>query len=232
MVSEETRAFFILHPMAKKSLPGIPELNIGTIFCIGRNYVEHARELKNEVPDQPLVFLKPAGSVIFSGETIRIPAQSNNVHHEVELVVAIGKPGKNIPEEHALEHVRGYAVGIDVTARDIQQIAKSNSHPWTVAKGFDTFAPLSTFVSAEQIGDPQNIDLSLAVNGELRQHDNTRLMIFTVTRLISYLSEIFTLQPGDLIFTGTPKGVSPIQSGDKIAASLGNDLARLNLTVT
>lgn len=217
--------------MIKKTLPGFPELHIGNIYCIGRNYVEHAHELENEVPEQPLVFLKPVSSVIFDGEAIQIPTQSDNVHHEVELAVAIGKTGKNISEEHALEYVKGYGVGIDVTARDIQQQAKAKAQPWTIAKGFDTFAPLSPFVSAKHIGDPQNINLKLTVNGEVRQAENTGLMIFPVATLISYLSHIFTLGPGDVILTGTPKGVSPIQSGDYIEATLDDGIVRINVTV-
>lgn len=218
--------------MSTHTLPGLPELQISNIFCIGRNYVEHARELKNEVPDQPLVFLKPTSSLIFDGDTIRIPSQSSNVHHEVEMVAAIGKEGKDIPKEDALDHVAGYGIGIDLTARDIQQQAKEKGHPWTVAKGFDTFAPLSSFVSTDKITDPQDVDLQISVNGEIRQSDNTKLMIFPVAELISYLSSIFTLQAGDLIFTGTPKGVSPIASGDTIEATMNNGLVSLSATVT
>lgn len=216
--------------MTKKTLPGLPDLNIGTIFCIGRNYAAHARELQNEIPDEPVVFLKPWSSIIFDGDKIILPHQSQNVHHEVELVAAIGKSGKNIPEELALSHVAGYAVGIDVTARDIQQKAKGKAHPWSVAKGFDTFAPVSSFIAADKIENPQNINLQLSVNGENRQCGNTQLMIFPIAKLISYLSTIFTLHTGDLIFTGTPKGVSPIKSGDKIKASLDN-LVTLRTTV-
>lgn len=216
--------------MTKKTLPGLPDLKIGTIFCIGRNYAAHARELQNEIPDEPVVFLKPWSSIIFDGDKIILPHQSQNVHHEVELVAAIGKSGKNIPEELALSHVAGYAVGIDVTARDIQQKAKGKAHPWSVAKGFDTFAPVSSFIAADKIENPQNINLQLSVNGENRQCGNTQLMIFPIAKLISYLSTIFTLHTGDLIFTGTPKGVSPIKSGDKIKASLDN-LVTLRTTV-
>lgn len=230
MVSSETKAF-LYSTMKNISIPGIPDLHIGNIFCIGRNYVEHARELGNETPEQPLVFLKPSGSIIFDGDAIQIPSQSKNVHHEVELVTAIGKGGKNIPKQEALNHTAGYGIGIDVTARDIQQKAKSESRPWSIAKGFDTFAPISTFVKTENITDPQDLDLQLRVNGEIRQSDNTRLMIFPVAELISYLSGIFTLQPGDLIFTGTPKGVSAIQPGDRIQATLGNKITELNVTV-
>lgn len=214
------------------SLPGLPDLKTGTIYCIGRNYVEHARELQNEVPDEPVVFLKPSGSIIFDGEAIRLPDQSNDVHHEVELVVAIERKGKNISEDNALEYVAGYAVGIDVTARDIQQKAKENARPWSVAKGFDTFAPLSRFVTTDTIVDPQNLDLTLRVNGEIRQNDNTRLMIFPVSYLISYLSNIFTLYPGDIIFTGTPKGVSSLRNGDHIRATLGDSITSLSIQVS
>ncbi len=213
------------------SLPGLNDLQLGTLFCIGRNYVEHARELNSEVPDEPVVFLKPASSVILDGGVIELPSQSKNVHHEVELVTAISRGGKNISEENALSHIAGYAVGIDVTARDIQQKAKEKSHPWAVCKGFDTFAPLSSFVSVDKVPDPQNLDLTLTVNDKQRQYDNTRLMVFPITKLITYLSRIFTLRPGDLIFTGTPKGVSRIKAGDNIKATLGNSLATLNVSV-
>ena len=217
--------------MEKKIIPGLPHLQFSNIFCIGRNYVEHAEELNNEVPSQPLVFLKPTSSIILDGEKIQIPAQSENVHHEVELAVAISKAGNNIPKENALEHVGGYGIGIDITARDIQQKAKEKGHPWTVAKGFDTFAPLSTFVKKDQVNDPQNLNLQISVNGTVRQSDSTKLMIYPVADLIHYLSTIFTLQPGDIILTGTPKGVSPITKGDTIEASLSNGLATISITV-
>lgn len=217
--------------MSDQPLPGLSNLQLGNIYCIGRNYVEHAHELNNDPPEKPLVFLKPSSSVIFDGDSIQLPQQSNNIHHEVELVVAIGDRGKNIPKDEAVDYIAGYAVGIDVTARDIQQQAKEASHPWTVAKGFDTFAPLSNFVSWHKISDPQDVSLEISVNGITRQSDSTELMIFSVAELISYLSTIFTLQPGDLIFTGTPKGVSPIESGDRIKASMNNGLASLRVTV-
>lgn len=219
--------------MNQQTIPGLdPELTINTIFCIGRNYSEHAKELKNEVPDRPMVFLKPVSSIIFDGGSIILPPQSREVHHEVELVAAIGKGGKNIHAEEALQHIAGYGIGIDVTARDLQQEAKKRSHPWTVAKGFDTFAPISNFITADAIDDPQNIDLKLHVNGEVRQTGNTREMIFPVAELVAYLSTIFTLTPGDLIFTGTPSGVSPVKKGDQINATLQNNLATLNIRVT
>lgn len=216
--------------MEEKKLPGLPHLSVGSVFCIGRNYVAHARELNNDVPDQPLVFLKPVSSITFEGP-ILLPRQSREVHHEVELVVAIGKGGKNIPRAGALSHVDGYGVGIDLTARDIQTRAKEKGHPWSVAKGFDTFAPISNFVTSNQVEDPQNLELSLTVNNRLRQQSNTRLMIFPVAELISHLSTVFTLRPGDLIFTGTPEGVSPLRSGDRIEAVLDSTLAYLTMEV-
>jgi 2-keto-4-pentenoate hydratase/2-oxohepta-3-ene-1,7-dioic acid hydratase in catechol pathway len=149
----------------------------------------------------------------------------------VELKVAISKVGKNIPEPEAPDYIAGIGVGIDFTARDIQQKAKDSGHPWTIAKGFDTFAPISTFVSMDKIDNIQNINLKLSVNGIVRQSGNSSQMIFQISTLISYLSSIFTLYPGDLIFTGTPSGVSPIKSGDIITATLGEDLTRLSVTV-
>lgn len=219
--------------MSDKFIPGLqPKQRINSIYCIGRNYEKHAEELRNRVPDQPLVFLKPESSVVFDNSQIVLPPQSREVHHEVELVVAIGKGGKNIPEEDALAHVAGYGLGIDVTARDLQQQAKEKAHPWTVAKGFDTFAPLSRFIEAAEIAAPQTLELSIKVNGEKRQDGNTSDMIFPIKHLIAYLSSIFTLNAGDLIFTGTPEGVSRIEDGDTIEAVLGNNITTLSLTVT
>ncbi len=214
-----------------KTIPGLPDLTIGSIYCIGRNYQKHAEELGNTVPDRPMVFLKPASAVIGNGEIIELPAESKEVHHEVELVVAIGKKGKNIAEENTPEYVAGYGVGIDVTARDIQQQAKDRGHPWSVAKGFDTFAPLSSFETANGGIDFTAMELALSVNDEVRQQDTTRNMIFPVTELIVYLSTIFTLHPGDLIFTGTPGGVSEIKAGDTIQASLNHNEIELEVSV-
>lgn len=215
-----------------KSLPGLEPFSAGTIFCIGRNYAAHARELNNEVPSDPVVFLKPASSIIYDGDSIILPSQSSNIHHEVELVCVIGMEGKTIPVDNALQYVAGYAVGIDVTARDIQQKAKEKRQPWSVAKGFDTFAPLGNFVPAETVPDPGKLELTLQVNGKTRQQDRTSLMIFPVAKLISYLSTIFTLSPGDLIFTGTPAGVSPLQPGDEITARMNDDTSTLTVGVT
>lgn len=214
-----------------KKIPGLPNLTISSIFCIGRNYQKHAEELGNTVTDQPMVFLKPVSSVIGGDDFIILPHQSKEVHHEVELVIAIGKNGKNISEEKSLEYIAGYGLGIDVTARDMQQQAKEKGHPWSVAKGFDTFAPISNFLPVDNETNFSAMDISLTVNGEERQQGNTTNMIFTVPKLIAYLSTVFTLHPGDLIFTGTPAGVSSIKSGDVIRTSLNNEKITLNTSV-
>lgn len=212
-------------------LNGLDDLCAGTLYCIGRNYAEHARELANEVPGRPLVFLKPRSSLVRDGERIVIPSASSEVHHEVELVAAVGRRCRSIPESEALEAVAGYAVGIDVTARDLQREAKRRGHPWTEAKGFDTFAPLGNFVPAGRFPDPQQLRLQLWVNGESRQDASTSLMLFPVAELIARLSERFTLHPGDLVFTGTPEGVSPMAAGDRVRASLQEGASTLEVRV-
>lgn len=192
---------------------------VGKLLCIGRNYAEHADEMKSNVPDEPMVFLKPASAVIRNGEAVRLPPQSQDVHHEVELVVVIGDGGRDIPQSEALDHVAAYAVGLDMTARDLQSQAKEKRHPWSVAKGFDTFAPLGPLTGAGGVEDPQDVTLRLEVNEEPRQEASTQHMIFPVTDLIHYCSQIFTLNPGDLIYTGTPSGVGPVEEGDELVAS-------------
>jgi len=195
-------------------------VSVGKILCLGRNYAAHAKEMHAESPEAPIVFLKPASAVIQSGDTVIIPTISNDLHYEVELVVVIGKRGANIPMHKAYHHIDGYAVGLDMTLRDVQAEAKKKGLPWSVAKGFDTSAPVSTIVPREQILDPHNLDISLKVNGEMRQLSNTREMIFRVDYLVSYLSSLFTLEPGDLIFTGTPEGVGRVVPGDVLEAEL------------
>jgi 2-keto-4-pentenoate hydratase/2-oxohepta-3-ene-1,7-dioic acid hydratase in catechol pathway len=212
--------------------PRIPGLNIPihSIFCIGKNYTKHAEELGSEPPSSPIVFLKPLNSVCFDGEQISLPKQTSEVHHEVELVIAIGKMGRNIPKERALEYVAGYGVGIDFTARDIQQKAKEKGHPWSISKGFDQFASISSFVPFDGNTFPE-IELQLTVNGNTLQKASTKEMIFDIPTLISFLSEIFTLEEGDLIFTGTPEGVSSIKAGDKVTASLNGETPSLTVTI-
>ena len=191
----------------------------GKLLCIGRNYAKHAAEMKSDVPAEPVVFLKPPTALVGNGGKVLLPPQSQDVHHEVELVVAVGRGGKDIPERDALRHVDGYALGLDMTARDLQWKAKEGGLPWAVAKGFDTFAPLGEFVAAHKVPDPQKLRLRLTVNGDLRQEGRTADMIFPVAHLVSYCSRIFTLMPGDLLFTGTPDGVGPVDDGDVLEAA-------------
>jgi 2-keto-4-pentenoate hydratase/2-oxohepta-3-ene-1,7-dioic acid hydratase in catechol pathway len=196
------------------------EYPIGKILCIGRNYVDHIKELGNEAPERPVVFMKPATSVIFDGEEIVIPPYSNDCHHEVELALLIGKNGRNIPLELAMEQIAGYGVAIDLTLRDVQAELKKKGLPWEIAKGFDTACPLSEFVAADRVREPQNVRIRLTVNGETRQDASASLMIHTIPEIISYMSGIFTLEPGDVILTGTPAGVGPIRSGDRLVAEI------------
>ena len=194
-------------------------LNPSKVICIGRNYVAHIQELENEMPDVPVVFLKPPSSIISTGEQIVIPSASSDVHHEVELVAEIGSECKNVSVGEAMSTVRAYAVGLDMTARDLQSVAKRKGLPWTVAKGFDTFAPLGPLVPADGI-DPENLEIRLEVNGVMRQKGNTSLMIFSLPKIIAYVSTVFRLLPGDLIYTGTPEGVGPVSPGDRLIGTI------------
>ena len=200
--------------------PANRQIRINTIFCLGKNYADHAKEMGGEVPTSPIIFLKPNSAVIGNGENIVMPPPSANVSHEVELTVLIGKAGKNIRVDDAYTYVAGYGVGLDMTSRDIQAEAKKAGQPWTIAKGFDTSAPLSPFVEARSIADPHALEISLSVNGTVRQHSSTSKMIFRIDTVIAFLSTIFTLTEGDIIYTGTPEGVGQVQPGDTIDASI------------
>jgi 2-keto-4-pentenoate hydratase/2-oxohepta-3-ene-1,7-dioic acid hydratase in catechol pathway len=186
--------------------------------------------MKAEVPTTPVLFLKPASAILYQGGMVRIPSFSNELHHEVEMVLLIGEGGKDIPSDKAMSFIDGYAVGLDMTLRDVQSEAKKKGLPWSVSKGFDTSAPLSPFVPASTIADPHALDISLKVNGVLRQHSNTRHMIFRIEFMIAHISSIFTLEPGDLVFTGTPEGVGPARPGDVLTAEL-QDVGSLTVTV-
>ena len=195
-------------------------LTAGKIICLGRNYVEHAKEMKAEIPGEPVLFLKPSTAILADGGTIIVPPFSHELHHEVELVALVTRGGSRIPRPDAMSHIGGYAVGLDMTLRDVQANAKKKGLPWTVSKGFDTSAPLSPFVARNSVADPHNLAISLTVNGTLKQHSTTRNMIFRLDEVIAYISSIFTLEPGDLIFTGTPEGVGPVQPGDAMVAEI------------
>jgi len=191
---------------------------VGKIICVARNYAEHARELGNPVPDQAVLFMKPASSIVPSGGTVVIPPHAGSCHHEIELAVLIGKTGKQIEEPAALTHVAGYGVALDLTLRDLQNELKAKGLPWEIAKAFDTACPLSSFVPAASVPDPQRLRLRLHVNGELRQDGSSAAMLRPVARLISEASRHFTLEAGDILLTGTPSGVGPLVSGDRVEA--------------
>jgi 2-keto-4-pentenoate hydratase/2-oxohepta-3-ene-1,7-dioic acid hydratase in catechol pathway len=204
----------ILHPDTQKPLQP------AKIVCIGKNYAKHAAEMDSDVPEEPMIFLKPSSSLVDENGSIVIPAMSADVHHEVELVVLVGKKGRHIPEQEAMSYIAGYAVGLDMTARDLQAKAKKAGAPWSVAKGFDTFAAVGSFVGVDAVEDVHNVDIRLTINGTTRQDGNTRDMVFKLPTLIAYASRIFTLEPGDLLFTGTPEGVGPVLEGDTLTASI------------
>ena len=186
----------------------------GKIVCVGRNYVEHAKELGNEVPKVPLIFLKPPSSIINPDDTIILPPQSAQVEHEAELVIVIGKRGRHVTAENAKKHILGYTVGNDVTARDLQK----TDGQWTRAKGFDTFCPFGPWIDTEF--DTADAVLTCRVNGQMRQMASTRDMVFNVGVLVAYVSSIMTLEPGDLIFTGTPSGVGELKDGDEVSVEI------------
>ncbi|MCK5024935.1 MAG: fumarylacetoacetate hydrolase family protein [Thermoplasmata archaeon] len=206
------------------------ELEVGKIVCLLRSYAAHAEEMGSVLLDEPDFFLKPPTTIIRDGQDIIIPKESNMVHHEVELAVIIGKEGHFIPKEHAMKHVLGYSILIDVTARDIQAQAKKDGRPWTVSKGFDTFAPMSSIVPKSKINDPYGLDIWLKVNGEYRQKSNTSLLLFKISEIITSISKVMTLEPGDIIATGTPEGVSQIVPGDTVEAGI-DGLGTLNVGV-
>ena len=194
------------------------------IFAIGRNYVEHIQELNNERPDEPVIFSKPDSAILRNNDPFYYPSFSNDIHHEVELVLRISKDGKNIEEKFASRYFDAIGVGIDFTARDLQQKAKDKGLPWDIAKGFNGSAPISnSFLTLDRFPDLKNINFKLEVNGKLKQQGNTSLMLFPFEYIIAYLSKFFTLKTGDLIFTGTPKGVGPVAAGDTLSAYIENE---------
>ncbi|TBU35563.1 hypothetical protein BD311DRAFT_744210 [Dichomitus squalens] len=201
------------------------------IVAIGRNYSEHAKELNNAVPKEPIIFLKPTTSYVASGGNVEIP-RGILAHYEVELGVVIGKRGRDIPLSDAESYVAGYALAVDMTARNLQEELKAKRLPWTVAKGFDTFTPISSYISKDSVADAANLSLTLRVNGAVKQDGNTKDMIFSIPKLIEHISTIMTLEEGDLILTGTPSGVGPVVPGDKVECTLkdstGKQLATLD----
>ncbi|MCK6617865.1 MAG: fumarylacetoacetate hydrolase family protein [Cyclobacteriaceae bacterium] len=194
------------------------------IFAIGRNYVEHIQELNNERPDEPVIFTKPDTALLRNNEPFYYPDFSNDIHHEVELVLRICKEGKNIQEKFANRYYDSIGIGIDFTARDLQNKAKEKGLPWDIAKGFNGSAPISDkFIPVSSFKNVSDVNFRLTVDGQLKQQGNTGLMIFSFDYIVSYLSKFFTLRTGDLIFTGTPKGVGPVKPGNVLAAFIEDE---------
>ncbi|KAJ3813230.1 hypothetical protein EV368DRAFT_74836 [Lentinula lateritia] len=204
------------------------------IVAIGRNYAEHIKELSNTTPKEPFFFLKPTTTYLPSGGKVEIP---NGIlcHHEVELGLVIGKRGRDISQANADAHIAGYALAVDMTARNLQEQVKSKGLPWSAAKGFDTFTPIGPFIPKSDVKDPHDLRLWLKINGAFKQNGTTSDMIFRIPRLIEHISSIMTLEEGDLVLTGTPAGVGPINAGDDVECALsdgeGKNLAKLSFGV-
>jgi acylpyruvate hydrolase len=200
------------------------------IICIGRNYLDHAKELGNKIPTSPLFFLKPDTAIQPKGHPFFIPDFSNNIHFEVELVVKISKNGKNIDEKFAHKYYDEIGIGIDFTARDIQEDCKKNGLPWEKAKGFDGSAQISNeFINKKSL-NLEDINFSLNLNNSLMQKDNSKNMIFSFDQIISYISKYYTLRAGDLIYTGTPSGVGKVEIGDSLSCFInGREMLKVNI---
>lgn len=206
-------------------LDGSPlDLPVGKVVCIGRNYLDHIRELNNAVPETPILFMKPATALLGFDEPIRLPEGRGECHHEVELAVLVGRELRNADAETVCAAIVGYGVALDLTLRDLQNELKKKGHPWETAKAFDGSCPLSPFLKPEALPDPQATDLCLRVNGAIRQQGNTQQMMIGVFELMAYISTHFTLRPGDVVLTGTPSGVGPLHPNDALTLSLaGHD---------
>ncbi|MCH8622993.1 fumarylacetoacetate hydrolase family protein [Undibacterium sp. TS12] len=218
---------FLFPPQAQAAVPiagGTAFFPVHRIYCVGRNYVEHAKEMGWTGREPPFFFMKPADAVLpVAAGTVGempYPPMTDNLHHEVELVVAIGQGGKNIRVEDALSHIWGYAVGLDMTRRDLQAEAKDQGRPWCTAKGFDFSAPIGQIHRADTVLSIQQAPIRLDVNTQTRQNSDISKLIWSLAEIIACLSELYTLQPGDLIFTGTPAGVAAVQRGDLLEASI------------
>lgn len=225
---------FVFPPPAQAAVPIVgrsERFPVHRIYCVGRNYAAHVREMgKDPAREPPFFFAKPADAVVANGSLLPYPTRTSDLHHEIELVVAMGSGGTNIDAAHALEHVFGYAVGLDLTRRDLQAEAKDKGRPWDTAKGFDRSAPVSS-ITPRTGGKLDNGQLWLRVNGALRQQGVLADMIWSVPEIIAELSTLFELAPGDLVFTGTPAGVAAIQPGDRLEGGM-DGLETLLITVS
>jgi len=193
------------------------------IIAIGRNYAAHIAELNNERPAQPVIFLKPDTAIVRNNDAFYYPEFSDNIHFEVELILKISREGKYVEKKFAHKYYEEVGIGIDFTARDLQQRCKEKGLPWDIAKGFNGSAPISKFVPKSKFKDLQNINFSLTQNEEVKQEGNTSLMLWNIDEIIEYVSQYFTLKKGDIIFTGTPAGVGPVTIGDKLTAYIEGD---------
>lgn len=228
---------YVFNPAAPVSVPvlGLPErFPVHRIYCVGRNYEEHAKEMGFTGREPPFFFLKPTDAlvVVNAGETgtMPYPSLTKNLHHEIELVVAIGTGGKNIKAADAAKHIFGYAVGLDMTRRDLQNEMKKQGRPWCIGKAFDASAPIGPITPAPAAGDIANAEISLQVNGQDRQRSHVSKLIWNIAETIEHLSAAWELQPGDLIYTGTPEGVAAVVSGDTLVGSI-QGLGELRLSI-
>ncbi len=203
-----------LPPVASVPVQGGGLFPVRRIFCVGRNYAEHVREMGGDVREPPFFFTKPADAVVTGGAAMPYPTHTADLHHEMELVAAIGTGGADIPVVRALSHVWGYAAGLDMTRRDMQAAAKKSGKPWDMAKGFDHSAPIGDIMPATRLPDPTRGRITLSVNGQMRQDSDLSKMIWSVAETVAYLSGLVRIEPGDLIFTGTPEGVAAVVRGD------------------
>lgn len=205
------------HRFIDGTAAGLP---LGKVVCVGRNYADHAAELNNPIPTVPMLFIKPATSVVPMAEPFAIPVGQGRVHFETEMSVLIGSRLSKASEAEAAQAIAGIGLALDLTLRDLQDELKRQGHPWEKAKGFDGACPLSDFVMPDRVSSLQDVQIRLRVNGETRQDGNSRFMLNPVLALLSYISQYFTLEPGDVVLTGTPAGVGPIESGDQLEVEL------------
>lgn len=223
---------YVLTPPSQVVVPVEGEAGafpVRRILCVGRNYAAHRREMGGDDRDPPFFFAKPADALVPPGGVVPYPPRTANLHHEIELVIALCGGGANVPVGRALDLVYGYAVGVDLTRRDLQNAAKDKGHPWDAAKGFDASAPISAI--RKWSGDPPRGRIAISVNGQLRQDGQVADMIWNVAEIIAEASQLWTLAPGDLIFTGTPEGVGPIAAGDVVSGEI-EGVGQLQFTVT
>jgi 2-keto-4-pentenoate hydratase/2-oxohepta-3-ene-1,7-dioic acid hydratase in catechol pathway len=217
--------------MAKVILKPNKEFRVGKFVCVGQNYDKHIAEMSAERTSDPVLFLKPSTSVVNEGSPIKLPPFSNEVHHEIELALLVSKKAKSIKSDDWKNYIAGVGIALDLTMRDHQAVAKTKGLPWSVSKGFDGACPIGTFIPLNAVNNIEELKILLYVNGEIRQEGNTNQMIFSPEKLFEYISSIFTLEPGDIILTGTPSGVGPLQSGDEIKGIIEN-IGEINFKVS